>query len=78
MIGGSSGIMSSFIYPDTDKPRFIRGHAICLSLAAFSSIVFGLMAVWFMRANKRRAEGKEDWKLEGKTEEEIAEMGDES
>jgi len=29
-----------------------------------------------VRANARRARGEEDWKIEGMSEEEIAELGD--
>jgi hypothetical protein len=31
---------------------------------------------YFRVINSRREQGKEDWKLEGKSEEEVAEMGD--
>lgn len=36
------------------------------------------MYFYFRAVNKRRRDGKEDYKIEGKTEEEIADLGDES
>jgi hypothetical protein len=37
---------------------------------------FTLLHFYYRRVNARREQGKENWKMEGKTEEEIAEMGD--
>jgi hypothetical protein len=36
------------------------------------------MYLYFRWRNQQRLAGKEDYKIEGKTEEEIAEMGDDS
>lgn len=33
---------------------------------------------YFARLNARKRAGKEDWKMENKSEEEVAELGDES
>ncbi|CAL3973279.1 unnamed protein product [Diplocarpon coronariae] len=75
-IGNCAGILSSFIYPTADKPRYIRGHAITLSLVGFACIVYALMWYVYDRANKRREAGFEDYKVEGMSEDEIAELGD--
>jgi hypothetical protein len=36
------------------------------------------MSLYFVRRNRERRAGKEDWKMAGKSEGEIAEMGDEN
>ncbi|KAF2813790.1 MFS general substrate transporter [Mytilinidion resinicola] len=77
-IGNTAGIMSSFIYPAGEGPRYIRGHAITLAMVAWASLVYGFMWFYFTRANARRARGEEDEKIAGMTDEEVNELGDES
>ncbi|KAI1276248.1 DNA-repair protein rad2 [Xylaria sp. FL0933] len=59
-IGNASGIMSSFIYPSGDAPRYIKGNGIALSL------------------NRRREKGLIKPEHANLSEEELAELGDES
>jgi len=47
-------------------------------MVAFASIIYACMSLYFTKRNERRSTGLEDKKIEGKTEQEIAEMGDES
>lgn len=54
------------------------GHAVTLALVGFSITCATFMSWYFSRVDARRVDGKEDWKAAGKTEEETAEMGDES
>ena len=49
-----------------------------LGMVAFASILYGYMWLYFAKRNSRRNIGLEDKKIEGKTEHEVAEMGDES
>ena len=56
----------------------MKGHAVTLALVAFSAVIYASMSLYFVKRNRGRREGKEDWKMEGKSEEEIAEMGDEN
>jgi hypothetical protein len=66
------------LYPTVDGPRYLMGHGTTLALVAMSCIIFGSMSTYFAVKNKRRREGKEDHKVQGMTEEQIAELGDES
>lgn len=66
------------LYPTNDKPHFVQGHAINLSLVALGACVFAFFTLYFSWENKQRRDGKRDWKMEGKTEEEIVAMGDEN
>lgn len=66
------------LYPAKEGPRFIRGHAVTLSMVAFASVVYALMWFYFLRVNARRARGDEDHKIQGMSEQEIKELGDDS
>lgn len=68
----------SQLYPTADKPHFVQGHAINLSLVGLGAVVFAFFSFYFAWENKQRRLGKRDHKMEGKTEEEILAMGDES
>lgn len=74
--GNISGIMTPFLYPNDTAPRYIMGHAVTLSLTGFSAIVYTFMWYWYGRINKARIAGKEDFKTEGMTYDEVQEMGD--
>ena len=77
-IGNSSGIMAPFLYPKTEGPRYVRGHAVTMALVAFAAVLFGGMSVWFRRENKVRERGERDGKVEGLGEEEVLALGDEN
>ncbi|OAA77952.1 Major facilitator superfamily domain, general substrate transporter [Akanthomyces lecanii RCEF 1005] len=77
-IGNASGIMSSFIYPTLDAPRFIRGHAVTLSMVAMGTLIYGLLWVWYRRENQRRAAGALQEKYQNLSDDELRELGDES
>jgi hypothetical protein len=77
-IGNAGGIGAPFYYATKDAPRYVKGHAITLGLVAFGTLLYGLLALYFTRRNAGRREGREDHKMAGKSEEEIAELGDES
>ncbi|KAK3076483.1 hypothetical protein LTS18_012881, partial [Coniosporium uncinatum] len=77
-IGNCAGILSSFLYPMAEGPRYVRGHGVTLALVGFAAVLYAGMSVYFVRRNKKRLSGAEDGKVVGKSEEEIAEMGDES
>ncbi|KAF9884464.1 hypothetical protein FE257_001725 [Aspergillus nanangensis] len=76
--GNVSGVMSPFLYKTNEAPRFVRGNAVTLALVGFAGIVYGLMWVYYRQKNQRRAQGHEDEKVAGMTDEEIEEMGDKS
>ena len=66
------------LYPKSEGPRYVKGHAVTLALVGMSAVIYASMSLYFVRRNRGRRAGKEDWKMAGKTEEEIAEMGDEN
>jgi hypothetical protein len=64
--------------PTREGPRYIRGHAITLAMVTMATCIYIFMWTYLTRVNKQRAAGKIDPKHEGLTEEELAELGDES
>ncbi|EON66979.1 hypothetical protein W97_06095 [Coniosporium apollinis CBS 100218] len=77
-IGNCSGIMSSFLYPSREGPRYLRGHAVTLAMVAWAVVVYGFMWWYLARENKKRARGDYDDKIAGMSDDEIAELGDRS
>ncbi|KAM3508483.1 hypothetical protein MY11210_006724 [Beauveria gryllotalpidicola] len=77
-IGNASGIMSSFIYPTPDAPRFIRGHAVTLAMVAMGTAIYGLLWAWYRRENERRAAGVFKEAHRQMSDDELRELGDES
>jgi hypothetical protein len=47
-----------------------------MALVAMSAIIYLAFWVFFHRQNKRKVEGKEDYKVAGMTEEEAEELGE--
>ncbi|KAI1855083.1 hypothetical protein JX265_012271 [Neoarthrinium moseri] len=77
-VGNASGIMSPFIYLTAEGPRYIRGNAVSLSMVGMATCIYAFMWFWFARENKKRDAGHINPALEGLSEEELAELGDES
>ena len=66
------------LYKTNERPRYIRGHAVTLSLVAFAVLVYASMSMVLSRENCRRQEGKEDARVANMSDEEIEELGDAS
>ncbi|KAF7550399.1 hypothetical protein G7Z17_g5738 [Cylindrodendrum hubeiense] len=76
--GNAAGIMSAFIYPAEDKPRYTRGHAVTLSMVGLGTVIYAYLWFWYRRENQLRAEGEMKEKHRGMMDEELMELGDES
>jgi hypothetical protein len=75
-IGNSAGIAAPFIYPSSDAPRFVTGHAVSMAMVAMSAVIYLGLWAWFRRQNRRKLAGLDDQKVEGMTEEEAEELGE--
>lgn len=47
-------------------------------MVAFASVVYAFMWLYLSRVNARRARGDEDHKIQGMSEQEVKELGDDS
>ncbi len=74
----SNSLRLSQLYPTTEGPHYIKGQAVTLGLLCFSAIVFTVMWFCLNHINRQRDEGKRGINTEGMTEEQIAELGDDS
>ncbi|KAH3916039.1 hypothetical protein HBI56_038760 [Parastagonospora nodorum] len=75
--GNLNGVVSSNIYRQKDKPRFFLGHGVVL--AYLTLFLFGgsiVTRTLLAAENRKRRSGKRDGWMEGKSEGEVAEMGD--
>lgn len=64
--------------PAPDKPRFIRGHAVSLSMVGVGTAIYGFLWFWFWRANKSRDAGELSEEHQGLEDDELKELGDDS
>lgn len=71
-----SGIFSPFLYRTEDTPLYRLGHATSMGFAVLTVCMHSLTAVLLKRENMKRDRGERDYRVEGKTAEEIARLGD--
>ncbi|KAF4119565.1 Major Facilitator Superfamily [Geosmithia morbida] len=76
--GNAAGVMSAFIYSAEDSPRYIKGHAISLSMVGVGTVVYAFMWYWYWQENRKRDAGKIQEKHRGMSDEDLVELGDES
>ncbi|KAI9147184.1 transporter [Paramyrothecium foliicola] len=75
-IGNSAGVASPFLFSNAHAPTYRPGYGASIGMLVLAVGIHTTLYLYFKRQNKRKLEGKEDWRIEGKTEEEIAEMGE--
>lgn len=75
--GNLNGVVSSNIYRQKDKPRFFLGHGVVLAYLTLFLFIGSIITRFMLVAeNKKRMAGKRDIWVEGKSEQEVLEMGD--
>jgi MFS family permease len=77
-IGNAAGVSAPFLYSQRDAPNYYAGYGATLGLLAVGVAIYTALHLWYRNANKRKLEGKDDYRMEGKTEEEVAEMGEDN
>ena len=75
-VANISGTFTPFLYRTQDKPLYRLGHAGCLGFVVLTIVMHGLTTVLLKRENKKRDCGERDYRLQGKTSDEIARLGD--
>ena len=75
--GNLNGVVSSNIYITHQKPRYWVGHGVVLGYQIFCLLGGSILNTVLLRIeNKKRREGKRDYRVEGKTTREIEALGD--
>lgn len=54
------------------------GYSVSIALLGYGVFIYGFMSLYLNHVNKRRKAGKEDYKIEGMTDEEVDALGDRS
>jgi MFS family permease len=75
-IGNAAGVPAPFLYTDRYSPRYIPGYSATIGMLFVAMFIHSTIYFHFRRKNIRKQAGLEDWRIEGKTEEEINEMGE--
>lgn len=75
-IGNAAGVPAPFLYTDRYSPRYIPGYSATIGMLIVAMIIHSTLLFHMRNKNKRKLAGLEDWRMEGKTEEEINEMGE--
>jgi hypothetical protein len=75
-MGNSAGVAAPFLFTNAMAPAYRPGYGATIGALAFAMSTMTILHLYYRTMNKRREEGKQDWKMEGKTEQEVAEMGD--
>lgn len=75
--GNLNGVMSSNVYRPGDKPKYYLGHGVVLAYLSLFLLGGSIVTTILLRAeNRKRLAGKRDHWAEGKSEQEIRELGD--
>uniref|UniRef100_A0A1D1ZAS2 Putative transporter C11D3.18C n=1 Tax=Anthurium amnicola TaxID=1678845 RepID=A0A1D1ZAS2_9ARAE len=75
MCGNLGGIIASQIYRQKDFPHYIFGHSFAMGSLACATFIAILQYIIYKTLNKRKKENPKSF-LEGKSEEEIKNLGD--
>ncbi|KAF2621971.1 MFS general substrate transporter [Macroventuria anomochaeta] len=72
-IGNAAGVSTPFLFNNADAPTYYPGYSATIAHLALSAGIYATLHFWHRKENKRKLEGKEDYRLEGLYEKEIAE-----
>ena len=75
-MGNSAGVAAPFLFTNAMAPEYRPGYGATIGLLGFAMSTMTTLHLYYRTVNARRERGEEDWKFEGKTEEEVAELGD--
>jgi MFS family permease len=75
-IGNSAGVASPFLFSSQHKPHYRPGYGATIGMLVLAVCIHTTVYLHLKRQNKKKLSGAEDWRMEGKTEEEINEMGE--
>ncbi|KAK8120019.1 major facilitator superfamily domain-containing protein [Apiospora kogelbergensis] len=76
MVGNLAGVYSPFLYLPQYGPRFVVGHSFTVGSIFYAAILFAYVSYRLRRENHRRARGERDYLLEGRSQEDINQLGD--
>ena len=75
-IGNAAGVSAPFLFSNANAPTYYPGYGASIGLLVLGVILYTSLHFWYRNQNKRKVEGKEDYRMEGLSEEEINELGE--
>ncbi|GAA6059481.1 hypothetical protein JCM10212_002224 [Sporobolomyces blumeae] len=73
--GNLGGLIATWVFLPRDGPRYIKANSVNLGTSSSMLLLSLVLLAYQLRANKRKEAGYDDHILEGKTEDEIAILG---
>lgn len=70
-VGNASGVLSPFLFVGSG-PVYFQGYAVAIALLGLNSSLFTGMHFYWRKRNANKRAGKEDWMVEGLSEEEVS------
>lgn len=74
-VGNCGALVATWTYLPSMSPEYTLGHALNLTSVSCAAILAVVGFLWCMRENRIRAQGGRDSILEGKSEQEVSELG---
>ncbi|KAI5818279.1 major facilitator superfamily domain-containing protein [Pyronema omphalodes] len=74
-LGSTGGLVATWTYLPSEAPGYTTGHIINLCAGIVFFLVTAITTTYLRWENRMRDQGKRDYRVEGKTEEEIATLG---
>lgn len=75
-IANAAGVSAPFLFSNQYAPTYYPGYGAMIGLLALQGTLHATVGLYWRHQNKRKLAGKEDWRMEGLTEEEINELGE--
>lgn len=75
-VGNLAGVSAPFVFSNRDAPTYFPGYGATMGLLVLSVCLHTFVYFYWRRGNARKLSGKEDWRMEGLSEEQIAELGE--
>ncbi|KAF9732185.1 transporter C1002.16c-like protein 8 [Paraphaeosphaeria minitans] len=75
-IGNASGVSAPFLFSTDYAPTYFPGYGATIGLLCLGLCIYTSLYIWFRNANSRKLAGKEDWRIEGLSEQEAKELGE--
>ncbi|PFH48634.1 hypothetical protein AMATHDRAFT_81690 [Amanita thiersii Skay4041] len=74
-IGALGSIIAVWTYLPNDRPDYHKGNSLNLATSSMSCLLILADGLYILWENRKRERGERDYRLEGKTEEEIKQLG---
>ncbi|OSS51349.1 hypothetical protein B5807_03897 [Epicoccum nigrum] len=75
-VGNAAGVSAPYLFSNANAPTYYPGYGASIGLLVLGVILYTSLHFWYRNQNNRKIEGKEDYRTDGLSEEEINELGE--